>query len=71
MNVLPRINPGDTVQLKGTDRTYTVIEISTHNEGTPYECQWSRLQPPPPATHTAHWPIEQLEAKTEEQDQWS
>jgi hypothetical protein len=45
--------------------TYTVIEIITHDEGTPYECQSARLQPPPPATHTAHWPIEQLELISE------
>ena len=60
------MKPGDTVRLKGTDRTYTVLTIDTHYEGTPYEgtpyeAQWATLRPPAPATYTAHWPIAQLE----------
>jgi hypothetical protein len=55
------MTPGDTVRIKGTDRTYTVLAIATHYEGTPYEAQWATLRPPAPATHTAHWPIAQLE----------
>ena len=55
------MNPGDTVKLKGVDRLYTLLEVNTHNEGTQYECKWAVLRPPAPATHTAHWPIGQIE----------
>lgn len=56
-----KLKPGDTVKLKSVGRLYELLSIDTHNEGTDHECQWARLKPPAPATHTAHWPIEQLE----------
>lgn len=56
------MKPGDTARLKGVGKLYTLIAIDVHNKDTDYECQWARLTPPPPATHIAHWPIEQLES---------
>ena len=53
--------PGATVRLKGTDRIYTLLEVVTHYEGTDWKIDWAVLQPPAPATHTAHWPMSQLE----------
>lgn len=54
------MNPGDSVRLNNTDRIYTVLAIELHNAGTPWESEWAKLQPPPPATHIAWWETRQL-----------
>lgn len=53
--------PGSIVRLKGTDRICTLLEVVKHYEETAWEIDWGVLKPPPPATHTAHWPMSQLE----------
>ena len=53
--------PNTALRLRNTDRIYTLMSTETHYEGTPHEIEWAILRPPPPATHTAHWPMNQLE----------